>query len=382
MKEKESSVKVKRSEKPQSVLLESKTLIQLLKEIVKFVSISRENSEPALIRMDAVDSRFTLLACFEKASVKIDMGCIGRLSPVAIDPSDLLKSIQGSKGEIRLSIFDGKLEVGTDTTIRIPLADASSVVIPFSELSEDEAIAPIVIDSKEFLNGFDYTNRARSRDISKPGMTSVFLEKGTMKSSDGHRGALFELSESSDMTTSFPLQICDLIAFLVSKGKFEEISIVTDHSSMSFISGENGEKFSFSVAFDGYFVNSLDLERVTPRDIDFEFGIDVEKFSAALTKLSKLMTDPEAGLTFFVEPCSNVLELAIDEEGRERIEAHVAMEFLKGEKSYQFRLNPKYVLDAIKIPDLEEVKIRVADQYRPVIFEGNRFRHLIMPCRI
>jgi DNA polymerase III sliding clamp (beta) subunit (PCNA family) len=212
----------------------------------------------------------------------------------------------------------------------------------------------------------------------------VMIEKGLLKATDGHRGAqtIGTAFWPNDMRLFLPTVICDSVVSIASKG-FESIEL-SEKDKFGVIRGETskGSIRSFEISFCLAGENFPDLDKVVPSDIKHEFSVDIKLLSNVLSKLTKLAEKPEKGLMFRADDGSNMLTISVDQSSGETIESEVAIDSINVTSRIVFCLNPSYVIDAIKIPGAETVRVRIVDAMAPVLFENEEFRSIVMPIRL
>lgn len=369
-------MKVRKGDLPKDVRVDSKALASLLKEANRFASSWQAGMICADVLIQARNGKFEAMASDAKAFFRATIDSDGLLDPVRVDPKTILKLIGGYDGLVRIANGVSKLEVVSDINMKVGCREKDD--FPISPIADKEDVRSMSVRGDDFVTHLEYVGRAVHDN--KSNLMGVMIEKGLLKATDGHRGAQTIGTEfwPRDKRLFLPTIVCDSVVSIASKG-FESIEL-SEKDKFGVIRGETskGSIRSFEISFCLTGENFPDLDKVVPSDIKHEFSVDIKLLSNVLSKFMKLAEKPENGLMFRADDGSNMLTIS----SGETIESEVVIDNISVTSRIVFCLNPSYVIDAIKIPGAEIVRVRIVDAMAPVLFENEEFRSIVMPIRL
>lgn len=249
----------------------------------------------------------------------------------------------------------------------------------YPELPKVEEMENISINSNIIKTMIKQTIFAISDDLTKPIYTgSLFdIENNLLKivSVDGFRMAIRQETISCDKNSKFVVP---------GKTLSEILKLITDdEKSVDIIIGQRHAVFkieNYSIISRLIEGNFLDYKTTVPPDKKTEIVINTKSFIAAVERMSLLTSDKiQSPIRCVVEDtqvklfCSTAIGKAND-----AIAANI-----NGE-NVEIGLNCRYLLDALKNTETDEVKIQLNGSLTPmkiVPIEGDSFLFLVVPMR-
>lgn len=344
-------------------------------------AVSTKTNLPALegILIKAEEGRITLCGYDLEIGITTFIECNVQEKGEIVVSAKLL-------GEIVRRLPENTVNIETDEKmivyINSGLAEYNIVGISseeYPELPKVEEMENISINSNILKTMIKQTIFATSDDLTKPIYTgSLFdIENNLMKivSVDGFRMAVRQETISCDKNSKFVVP---------SKTLSEILKLITDEEkNVEIIIGQRHAVFkveNYSIISRLIEGNFLDYKTTIPPDNKTEIVINTRNFIAAVERMSLLTSDKiQSPIRCVVEDtqvklfCSTAIGKANDS-----ILAEIAGE------NVEIGLNCRYLLDALKNTETDEIKIQLNGSLTPmkiVPIQGDSFLFLVVPMR-
>ncbi|BEP27671.1 DNA polymerase III subunit beta [Helicovermis profundi] len=255
--------------------------------------------------------------------------------------------------------------------------------LEFPEIEEIDNTEEYEINSLIFKNMIRQTIFAISLDDSRPILTGSLIEikndNLSMVSIDGYRLSLKNISIDSDFVNK---------AVIPGKTLSEVNKILSQLN-------ENNEKIKISIT-DKHIMFNIEKIKIISRLLDGEFIkydqiIPNEFNSIVKINTSELLRSIERASLLAIESKSNTIKMIFKNSNLNistnveigSVDENVDIE-LKG-KEIEIGFNPKYLMDALKIIDSEEVIMKLTTSVSPCIIkpvDDESYTYLILPVRL
>ena len=344
-------------------------------------AVSTKTNLPALegILIKAEEGRITLCGYDLEIGITTFIECNVQEKGEIVVSAKLL-------GEIVRRLPENTVNIETDEKmivyINSGLAEYNIVGISseeYPELPKVEEMENISINSNILKTMIKQTIFATSDDLTKPIYTgSLFdIENNLMKivSVDGFRMAVRQETISCDKNSKFVVP---------SKTLSEILKLITDEEkNVEIIIGQRHAVFkveNYSIISRLIEGNFLDYKTTIPPDNKTEIVINTRNFISAVERMSLLTSDIiQCPIRCVVEDtqvklfCSTAIGKANDS-----ILAEISGEYV------EIGLNCRYLLDALKNTETDEIKIQLNGSLTPmkiVPIQGDSFLFLVVPMR-
>lgn len=216
----------------------------------------------------------------------------------------------------------------------------------------------------------------------KPVQTGTLFEikdkSLTLVSVDGYRLAMRTEPIKDDLELTFVVPgktLREVLRLL----PLEDDETVTLSAGMRHISFNVGEYTVISRLLEGVF---LDYKTIIVEDHDHVVGVNTQNFINSIERVSLLITDrlKSPVRCLFSENKINVSCATVVGKATDEIEAKSD---ITGE--FEIAFNNKYMIDALKNTDCDEVDIKLKGATAPILIspkQGNSFLFLVLPVRI
>ncbi|MBQ6152224.1 MAG: DNA polymerase III subunit beta [Ruminococcus sp.] len=344
-------------------------------------AVSAKSSQPALegVLIKAYDSVLSLTGYDLEIGITTNIGASIEEQGEVVVSAKLFSDIIRNLPEEIVSIETDERLI---TTINSGSSEYQIVGISsaeYPELPRVDELEKIKIDAAVLKDMIRETVFAVSDNMSKPIYTgSLFdIDPGVLRivAIDGFRMAIREEQVESELNTKFVVP---------SKTQQEIIRLISDEEQVEMIVGSRHITFKI----DNYTVISrliegtfLDYKTTVPQKCTTEFKINKRLLSSAVERMlpmtgEKIQSPVRANVTAdeIKLSCTTTVGRATDSLPVSAIGNEVVIGF-----------NNRYMLDALKNADTDEVKIEMSGSLSPIIIkpvEGNNFLYLVVPMRL
>jgi DNA polymerase-3 subunit beta len=259
------------------------------------------------------------------------------------------------------------------------------VGLPGNEYPELPIIADeksIMIDKALFSNMIRQTSFAISQDESRPILTGALIEinneKLSMVAIDGFRMAIKTATIKTALNSKAVVpgrtlnEINKLLSSIDGKG---DLKISFDDKQVLF----STQKLNvYSRLLSGEFIN---YNQILPSEYKSLVKVDTDTLLTSIDR-SFLMARENKNVAIKIEIKDDTLTISSNSEmGSSEEKVHIKLEG----HDLEIGFNPKYLIDALKIIDSEEVYLEFNNNVSPCIIKpvGNDYyTYLVLPCRI
>ena len=252
----------------------------------------------------------------------------------------------------------------------------------YPELPDLEDDRSISIDKALFCNMIRQTSFAISQDESRPILTGALLEmndgKLSMVAIDGFRMAIKNATIKSDINSKAVVpgrtlnEINKLFSSTDTKG---DLKISFDDKQALF-SSQHLRVYSRLLA--GEFIN---YNQILPSEYKSLVKVNSDSFLNAIDR-SFLMARENKNVAIKIDVKDDYLTISSNSEMGSSVEKiHIKLEG----HDLEIGFNPKYLIDALKIIDSEEVFLEFNNNVSPCIIkptDNEHYTYLVLPCRI
>ncbi len=292
--------------------------------------------------------------------------------------TELIKKLP--HGEIEIDINENNV-----ATISCMESQYKIVGLPgneYPELPKIDDNQSILIDKELFSNMIRQTTFAISQDESRPILTGALLEiengQFNMVAIDGFRMAIKKAFIKTDLVNKAVVpgrtlnEINKLTSQVDSKG---DLKIAFDDKQVLFVM--NQVKI-YSRLLAGEFIN---YQQILPKEHQSLVKVKTDDFLTAIDR-SFLMARENKNVAIKLDIKDEVIEISSNSEmGSSTEHVHIALEG----QDLEIGFNPKYLIDALKIIDSEEVFLEFNNNVSPCIMkptDNDFYTYLVLPCRI
>lgn len=239
-----------------------------------------------------------------------------------------------------------------------------------------------LIDKELFANMIRQTSFAISQDESRPILTGALLEiengKFNMVAIDGFRMAIKKAIVKTDLSKKAVVpgrtlnEINKLLSQSDSKG---DLRISFDDKQVLF---STGDLKVYSRLLAGEFIN---YNQILPNEYKSMAITDTDQFLTAIDR-SFLMARENKNVAIKLEVKDDFIKITSNSEMGSSIEkVHIKLEG----QDLEIGFNPKYLIDALKIIDSEDIRLEFVNNVSPCIIrpiDNDNYTYLVLPCRI
>lgn len=245
----------------------------------------------------------------------------------------------------------------------------------------DEEEISVDVDASLLNQSIDQVKFAVSRDENRQILTGILFEwkSGHLRlvAIDGYRMASRTLNMDTNIEKNIVITEKALLEVqkLILSESAEKINIKASSKMVRF---EIGNTVLISSLLNGDFIN---YENIIPKDYKSEIIINKDEFEDAVDR-STVVIASNQNKVIKMRISDELLLITTDSESgdaHEEIQIH-----LEGEDQY-IGFNPKFILDAIKVTEGEELKIKFTGAKGPCVMsstENDDYFCLLLPCTI
>lgn len=252
----------------------------------------------------------------------------------------------------------------------------------YPELPEIDDKNSFLMDKELFSNMIRQTHFAISQDESRPILTGALLEiengKFNMVAIDGFRMAIkraivkTELSKKAVVPGRTLSEINKILSQMDQKG---DLRISFDDKQVLF----SMNKFKvYSRLLAGEFIN---YNQILPNEYKALAFVSTDEFLTSIDR-SFLMARENKNIAIKLEVKDDYIRISSNSEMGSSVEK-VKIK-LEGQ-DLEIGFNPKYLIDALKIIDSENIKMEFINNVSPCIIrpdDSDNYTYLVLPCRI
>jgi DNA polymerase-3 subunit beta len=292
--------------------------------------------------------------------------------------TELIKKLPDS--DVTFDINDANV-----ATISCEDSDFKIVGLPgneYPELPIIEEEKTIAIDKTLFCNMIRQTSFAISQDESRPVLTGALLEmndgKLSMVAIDGFRMAIKNATIKSNLSSKAVVpgrtlnEINKLFSGSDAKG---DLKISFDDKQALF---STNQLRIYSRLLAGEFIN---YNQILPSEHKSTVRVDTDKLLTSIDR-SFLMARENKNVAIKLDIKDDYLTISSNSEmGSSMEKIHIKLEG----HDLEIGFNPKYLMDALKIIDSEEVYLEFNNNVSPCIVkpvDNDYYTYLVLPCRI
>lgn len=252
----------------------------------------------------------------------------------------------------------------------------------YPELPVIEDTNSFLIDKELFSNMIKQTSFAISQDESRPILTGALLEiengKFNMVAIDGFRMAIKKAIVKTDLNKKAVVpgrtlnEISKLLSSTDSKG---DLRISFDEKQVLF---STKELKVYSRLLAGEFIN---YNQILPSEYKSMAIVETDHFLTAIDR-SFLMARENKNVAIKLEVKDEYIKITSNSEMGSSVE-NVKIK-LEGQ-DLEIGFNPKYLIDALKIIESEDIKLEFVNNVSPCIIkptDNDNYIYLVLPCRI
>lgn len=239
-----------------------------------------------------------------------------------------------------------------------------------------------LIDKELFANMIRQTSFAISQDESRPILTGALLEiengKFNMVAIDGFRMAIKKAIVKTDLSKKavVPGRTLNEINKLLSQSDNKgDLRISFDDKQVLFTTP--GLKV-YSRLLAGEFIN---YNQILPTEYKSIAIAETDQFLTAIDR-SFLMARENKNVAIKLEVKDDIIKITSNSEMGSSIEkVHIKLEG----QDLEIGFNPKYLIDALKIIDSEDLRLEFVNNVSPCIIrptDNDNYIYLVLPCRI
>lgn len=230
-------------------------------------------------------------------------------------------------------------------------------------------------DLKTLVSGVAFATSANEND--KMSGINLVLKDGEFKANalDGFRVAQRGLTLASDVEMNVIVRSKALIeATRLMRDEEEKqarISFDADHIVFEF-----AETMILSRLMDGEYFN---VERMIKADTTTKVSTDRTGFGNALERALLLIKEDDKKIPLIIKNEGMLLQLSLKTAAGSLEESVMATNV--GD-TVRMGLNPKYLLDIIKVIDTDEIQFGISNSKSPVLITGEGYKYIVLPVNI
>lgn len=346
----------------------NKTTLPIMKGILLNVN------EEGILTMSASD----LYISVEK-SLKVEDYEKGSIVVLSKLFGDIIRKLPNDDVLIEL---DGDTVIVKCQNTEFKILGLSSDEFPILNKVEDTANF-IDLDKEKLAEMIKKTAFSASIDEAKGVITGVLLEMVdghlNMVALDGYRMSIAreEMNISENKNIIIPAKIINELYKILLETSDEEydVKMILNKKKVIFIMGDIKVILSL---LEGEFIKYKDI---LPKDIGTTIVLNKKDLEKSIERASLLAKEGKNNLIKFSITDDNLLITSKSEEGN--VKENVTL--YKDGADLEIGFNSKYILDALKAIDDEEIKMQFKQSISPCIIvplEGNKYEYLILPVRI
>ncbi|MDD2447698.1 MAG: DNA polymerase III subunit beta [Tissierellia bacterium] len=254
-------------------------------------------------------------------------------------------------------------------------------------LGEDYPDLPVVEEEKDFIlnkdllkNAIRQTVFATTQDETRPTLTGVLLEINNNEISfvslDGYRLALKKVNTDSNNEISIiiPGRSLNELNKIIDDGE-DDIKISITSSQILF---NIGDTIFYSRLLEGQFFNYKDIMR---KEHKTKVTVNKRDLQNSLERASLLAKEEKANLIRLNVMDNNIVIRSNTEIG----DVYEKVDSIQDGEDLNIAFNSKYILEGIKIMDVDEIDLNFMGSLNPCIINGvddENYTYLVLPVRL
>lgn len=292
---------------------------------------------------------------------------------------EIIKKLPGEIIKIE-EVIDNKLDIKTSTSsFSLNCNDASE----FPTLDLQDSQNPLIIEKSIFKNIIRQTTFASSTQESRPALTGInfIIENNKLEASatDSYRVSkkTIELNNSFNETVNIiiPTRNLNELTKLLEDDE-EEIEI-------HFFSNKVIFKFNNIVMMSRLINGEFpDLSKLIPSDYYLEVTANLNQFYRSLDRASLFTNESDKNIVTFITK-NNIVEISSNIPEIGHVEEQIEVE-KSNQNEIEISFSSKYMMDAIKALECENIKISFSGDLKPIIIrdlDSDNLIELIVPIR-
>lgn len=361
-------------------------LMENLNHVIK--GISSKNIIPVLncIKFELTNEGLYLMSTDNDIAIKTfiskeNIEKIDTLGTILVSGRYIFEIIRKLPGEIIKieEVFDNKIDITTsNSSFSLNCNDASE--FPTLDLQDSEN--PYVIDKGVFKNIIRQTAFASSTQESRPALTGINfkIENNILEASatDSYRVSkkVIELNEKSPETVNI---------IIPTRNLNELTKLLDDEDSLEMHIFANKVIFKFNnIIMMSRLINGEfpDLSKLIPEEYYLEVTVDLDQFYRALDRASLFTNESDKNIVTF-ETKNNIVQISSNIPEIGHVEEKVEVE-KSNENEIEISFSSKYMMDAIRALECENIKIMFSGDLKPIIIknlDNDNLIELIVPIR-
>lgn len=351
--------------------------------------IDKKNTRPILTNclVNVEDNKIELIATDLEVTAKIIQTAytegVGKFCINTKNISDILRELPDS--DISLEIDQEKNVLNlTCQNIKYSLLITSSEDYP--QVSFENSLEPIKINSKHILEIINKTSHAISNDETRINLNGIYFQQIENKlravAIDGHRLALLDQPgfESSNQTL--------VDGVIIPKKGIAELKKLADSNANEEINLNLDESFLYASINNDYFLSIRLIAReypkyqtVIPSKTAYNVNLDRASVLNAVKRIRLLSNEKTNGIKVSISDTE--LKISADHPSLGHAVEIIPIEY-SGE-SMEIGFNAKYMVESLNVLDGEEVIFEFNNELSPVIVRSDKdenFLGIIMPLKI
>lgn len=367
--------------------IKQKVLMEHLNYVIK--GISNKNLIPILncIKFELTNDGLYLLSTDNEIAIKTfidkkeieDIDVLGEIVISGRYIYDIVKKLGNEIINIE-EVIDSQVLITTETS---SFKLNCNNVTEFPDLDLDFVENPIILDQKAFKTTINQTIFATSNQESRPVLTGInFKINNTLlecTATDSYRLA----KKNLELTDKVKENI-DII--VPSKNLIEIVRLLTDDDKKLELHIFNNKiifKFN-SIIIMSRLINGTypDTDKLIPNEFNLKVKVNLLKFFNAIDRASLLTNEDEKNIIKF-ETKNNELTISSNIPEIGNVEEKLNIEKNKDD-DIKISFSSKYMMDAIKTFDGEEIELSFNGEVKPIIItnpNNNNLIQLILPIR-
>lgn len=291
---------------------------------------------------------------------------------------DIVKKLPNEMINIE-SIMDSKIYITTDSSsFHLNCNNIDEFpIIDFLESSE-----PIIIKNNIFKTSINQTAFASSTQESRPVLTGINFNINEdileLTATDSYRLAKKKIKLENKISQNINI-------IVPTKNLIELIRMMDDENEIIINIFTNKIIFKFdSIILMSRLINGNypDTSKLIPEEFDIELLVNLDNFYNSIDRASLLTNEADKNTINF-ESNNNIVKISSNIPEIGNVEEKIEVKNIKN-KDIKIAFSSKYMMDAIKSLDCEEVKLLFNGDIKPIILknpETDNLIQLILPIR-
>lgn len=283
------------------------------------------------------------------------------------------------KNEIELTEQDGALLVRNgNKTLKMKLQDVES----FPDFPKEEVENVLKMPESELAEVLKNLYSWTSQDDNRPVMTcyNFNLQYNRIEALDGYRIGM--KSFDADCIVD-----ADIKSFTLQNKAYNSLKKAISEKGSDIITLGINEKYVCITGKDFIFYNRkiddeyFNVQQILPTEHKHSFDVNVEELKQITQYNVDLLKNSDNKLPMLFYGKENTLQTYFKTEKFETIDK-INAENLSIDKELLIAFNPKYITEALKLADTEQVRIELYTNLAPMMMYADKYSFLVLPVRI